>query len=51
MVTPYLSEHQNGTELSAKRWDGIRRDYGSAEVERLRPSRGRPPVDECTLLA
>jgi isocitrate lyase len=38
MITPYLPEWQNGTELSAKRWDGIQRDYAPDEVARLRGS-------------
>ncbi len=38
MATPYLPEWQNGTELSAKRWEGIVRDYKPEEVQRLRGS-------------
>ncbi len=38
MKTPYLPEWHNGTDVNAKRWDGIQRDYTPAEVERLRGS-------------
>ena len=38
MATPYLPEWTNGTPLSAKRWDGIRRDYSPEDVQRLRGS-------------
>ncbi len=36
MSSPYLPEHTNGSALGARRWDGIRRDYAPADVERLR---------------
>ena len=38
MPSPYLPELSNGTQLSAKRWEGIRRDYSPADVARLRGS-------------
>ena len=38
MGNPYLPDWQNGTELSAKRWEGIERDYTPADVARLRGS-------------
>jgi isocitrate lyase len=37
-TSPYLPEHENGTALAAKRWEGIRRDYAPADVARLRGS-------------
>jgi isocitrate lyase len=37
-ATPYLPQSTNGTELSAKRWEGIQRDYSPEEAERLRGS-------------
>ncbi|MSR62001.1 MAG: isocitrate lyase [Planctomycetes bacterium] len=36
--SPYLPELQNGTAPSAKRFEGIRRDYSPADVARLRGS-------------
>jgi isocitrate lyase len=36
-TTPYF-ECTNGTALSAKRWDGIQRDYSPQDVQRLRGS-------------
>jgi isocitrate lyase len=36
--SPFLPEYQNGTVLSARRWDGILRDYTPQDVERLRGS-------------
>jgi isocitrate lyase len=33
---PHLPEYQNGTALSARRWEGIRRDYAPEDVLRLR---------------
>ncbi|MFT5081852.1 MAG: isocitrate lyase [Planctomycetota bacterium] len=38
MANPYLPHWTNGTELSAKRWDGIKRDYTPEDVQRLRGS-------------
>ena len=38
MANPYLPHMSNGTELSAKRWDGIKRDYTPEDVQRLRGS-------------
>jgi isocitrate lyase len=38
MPNSYLPEASNGTALSAKRWEGIVRDYTPADVERLRGS-------------
>ena len=38
MSCPYLPEATNGTELAARRWEGIRRDYSPQDVERLRGS-------------
>ena len=35
MSTPYLATN-DGTSLSAKRWDGIQRDYSPEDVEKLR---------------
>ena len=37
-ATPYLPQSTNGTELSAKRWDGIVRDYSPEDVQKLRGS-------------
>ena len=37
-ITPYLPEYKNGSPLSARRWDGIRRDYSPADVMKLRGS-------------
>lgn len=39
MSNPYLPHCSNGTELSAKRWDGIKRDYSPEDVQRLRGSK------------
>ena len=39
MSNPYLPNCSNGTELSAKRWDGIKRDYSPEDVQRLRGSK------------
>ena len=39
MSNPYLPHYSNGTELSAKRWDGIKRDYSPEDVQRLRGSK------------
>jgi len=36
-TTPYF-ECTNGTPLSAKRWDGVQRDYSPQDVQRLRGS-------------
>ncbi len=38
MKTPYLPEWTNGNEISAKRWNGIQRDYSPEDVQRLRGS-------------
>jgi len=38
MPSPYLPELSTGTRNSARRWDGIRRDYSPADVARLRGS-------------
>ncbi|MDG1499908.1 MAG: isocitrate lyase [Planctomycetota bacterium] len=38
MSNPYLPHWNNGTELSAKRWEGIKRDYTPEDVQRLRGS-------------
>ena len=35
---PDLPDSTNGTPLSAKRWDGITRDYTPEDVARLRGS-------------
>ena len=37
-TSPYLSDSHDGTSLSAKRWDGIARDYSPEDVLRLRGS-------------
>jgi isocitrate lyase len=37
-MSMHLSANPNDSSLSAKRWEGIRRDYGPEQVERLRGS-------------
>ncbi len=37
-ASPYLPHSTNGTELSAKRWAGIVRDYSPEQVEKLKGS-------------